>query len=221
MKTISKIIAVLAILALAFVPISIATESSDAEIVFAENPTITGQFGDMGDGKVLVTINNNSTSAVKVTIQAVEYGNESRIFTTKELDVPAKDGEVLGVASAELVWHIDNAGTTTVKIIATPDDGSEPISNVIQVNVSHSIWKDPVTYVVIVVIIIAIAIAVFIKLRSNESKKKEKNLEQKSFTQMREEKLAGKAVEKPVAKKTASVEKKTYEASTERKKRKQ
>lgn len=219
MKTISKVFALMLVLALAIVPVSVATESTDAAIGFDGNPVIVSSFGDMNDGKVRVTVYNTSTSAVKVNIKAVDYNNEKVVFCElKDVEVPAKTDDGNGVVTKDMSWKIGNSGTRYVKITATADDGSEA-TNTIVVEVSHSIWNDPITYVVIVIIIIAIAVAVFLKLRANERVKKQ-DPNAKSFTQMREEKISADK-EKSEAKKV-STEKKTYEAKTERKsKRKQ
>lgn len=225
MKSIYKVFAVIAVLALAIVPVTIVADSSDAGVNFDGVPTVTTGFNDGGSGTVTVKLSNDTTSDANVRVKAVEYKNESHVYTSSDVTVPKAVDEVPGVAETKLTWTIDSSGDKTVSIIIYSLDASgnetEIAKNTIAFNVSHSIWKDAATYVIIIVVIIAIVIAVFIYLRSKESKRK-KDPAAKTFTQMREEKLAGKNVSTGTEKKAVSVEKKTYEASSERKsKRKQ
>ena len=218
MRTTGKIITIMTILALTMLPVvGIGlSDGSDAQVSFDGNPCVTGYFSDMNDGTVTVKLMNDSDEEVKVVIKIVNYNNEDDVYSTKEVTIPAKEDEINGTVDCSLSWRLSNSGTEYVKVIVTTD-GADPICNTLEISVSHSIWKDPITYVVIVVIIIVIIIAVWLRLRSKDSLKKSKDPNAKTFTQMHDEKNSSKA-----AKNDVSAEKKNYNATSERKaKRKQ
>jgi hypothetical protein len=224
MVSIKQIIAMAIVLALAVVPISI-SDSSDATVNFGDDPTVTGEFSDMGSGTLKVTVYNDGSSEQTITVKVVNYSNKDNILASKDVAVPAKSGDNNGTATVSLSWSYGDSGTKYVIVNLLDSEGTTISSDgPIAINVSHSIWKDTTTYVVIIIVVIVIAIGIFIKMRGLPGKKKDDDKvddkkSAKTFTKMEEEKKNKKSGS-DVSGTPAVAEKQTYDSSESKRKSK-
>lgn len=208
----NKIITMAFVLALALVPFIVLDEGSDAAYYECDDMEITKAFDDMSGGTITVPI-HDAESDITVTI-TVKDTSTKKVYAEKEFDIPA---EVR--TDCQLSWNFGSSGDHRVSVTVT--SGSDITTFERTISVSHSIWKDPITYIAIIVAIIVIAIMIFVKMRSTsdaKAKAMKGKKEEKIFTKMAEEKKNNaKAESKPSA--PVSLEKKTYDGSKRNKRK--
>lgn len=213
MKTSIKLLAVVAVLALAFVPL-LSAEGSDAAVVKTGQAKTYG-FDDTGSGTLEYTLQNDAASEVVVTIKVTEFGNPDYVRAEQSVTVPNKDTDN-GTVTVYMHFGYGSSGTKWVDVTVYDAAGVKidaACENSVEISVSHSIWKDSTTYIVIVVIVIVIIIAIVLYMRSTKKTKADTTMADKTFTKMYEEKKAKKAPAK-------TAEKKEYKSSGNRAKRK-
>lgn len=207
MKGMNKIITAALVLTLALVPFIVLEDGSDAANAFDCNGMeVTKAFDDMSGGTIMVPVENKTDSAITVTV-TVKDVSSSKVYAEGEFEIPANDK-----TECKFSWNFGSSGDHRIFISVT--DGKETVSFERTIGVSHSIWKDPVTYIAIVVAIIVIAIMIFVKMRSTsdaKAKAMKGKKEEKIFTKMAEEKKGAKEESKPST--PVSLEKKTYDGS--------
>ncbi len=207
MKAYSKLLAVMAVLALAVIPL-LAVDSSDATVTRQGQWDYSG-FTDNDAGTLKVTLVNDSAAATEIKLMVYETGNHDNVYTTKTVTVPANT-ENNGELAVELSWKFGSSGTKYVDVWAynTTDDTriDNPLldEDSVKIDVSHSIWKNTVTYVVIVIIAIVVIIVLVMYIRSTKKTKSDTTMSEKTFTNLHREK---------VGKKAATAEKKEYKSS--------
>lgn len=217
MKTYLKIFAILAVLALAVVPMFAMAEDSDAYVEM-RTPDIVREFTDNADGSLAIYVLNQTDTANAVTI-TVSSLDGSHVYKTQDFTVPAnttadnvKDSDRHTVLS----FSLGGSGLKQIRITAVSQSDPEDTSSITyNINVSHSIWSDWTTYVVIVIAIIVVVAMVWLRLRSQSDAKKNKPKE-KVFTQMEEERKAKKAAKQP-EKTSEPAKRETYIASKRKK----
>ena len=207
MRTIYKLFAVLAVLAIALVPI-VAAEESDATVKRVGQCETSG-FTDYDKGTLRITLNNDETTPVNVIVKVYDFADQSVTRADKVAELAANDNTVVSLS-----WGYGSSGVKQVDVyVYAYDVESETIGDVlaqencVEIDVSHSIWKNSVTYIVIVVIIIVIIIAIILFIRSGKKTKADSTMADKTFTKMHREKTA---------KKSAAAERKEYTSSGNR-----
>ena len=207
MRTIYKLFAVLAVLAIALIPI-VAAEESDATVKRVGQCETSG-FTDYDKGTLRITLNNDETTPVNVIVKVYDFADQSVTRADKVAELAANDNTVVSLS-----WGYGSSGVKQVDVyVYAYDVESETIGDVlaqencVEIDVSHSIWKNSVTYIVIVVIIIVIIIAIILFIRSGKKTKADSTMADKTFTKMHREKTA---------KKSATAEKKEYTSSGNR-----
>jgi nitric oxide reductase large subunit len=207
MKAYSKLLAVMAVLALAVIPL-LAVDSSDATVTRQGQWDYSG-FTDNDSGRLKVTLVNDAPDAVEIKLMVYETGNHDNVYTTKTVTVPG-NGTDEGKLAVELSWKFGSSGTKYVDVWAynAADDSKidNPLLNEdnVKIEVSHSIWKNSVTYIVIAIIVIIVIIVLVMYIRSTKKTKADTTMTDKTFTKLHNEK---------VGKKTAAAEKKEYKSS--------
>ena len=185
-----KISVLLAFMALILVPLAL-SEGSDAEVTFDENPVIVSiPFDDMSVGGITVHLVNDGAADQTVTVTVYEYPD--RVLATADVLVPASEGGVTGEASKEMRFSFSSPGDRYLQI--EMDDGTDVTWIGYNISVSHSIWKDSSTYILIIIIIVVIALVVYLRMRGLPGKKTQPA---KTFTEMEAEKKAGRDVRDP------------------------
>ena len=203
MKTIYKLFAVLAILAIALVPL-IAADDSDATVKRVGQCETSG-FTDYDSGTLKITLNNDGGEAVKVIVKVYEFNNHSNTLAQKEAELTAGENTVVSLG-----WGYGSEGKKYVDVfVYDVNDETTPIAqeNSVEIDVTHSIWKNSVTYIVIVIIVIVAIVAIILFIRSGKKTKSDTTMADRTFTKMHKEKTA---------KKTATAEKKEYTSSGNR-----
>jgi hypothetical protein len=207
MKAYSKLLAIVAVLALAIIPL-LAVDGADATVNRQGQWDYSG-FTDNDSGRLKVTLVNDAPDAVEIKLMVYETGNHDNVYTTKTVTVPANT-ENNGELAVELSWKFGSSGTKYVDVWAynTTDDTriNNPLldEDSVKIDVSHSIWKNTVTYVVIVIIAIVVIIVLVMYIRSTKKTKSDTTMSEKTFTNLHREK---------VGKKAATAEKKEYKSS--------
>ncbi|MFA6668134.1 MAG: hypothetical protein WCS14_01375, partial [Candidatus Methanomethylophilaceae archaeon] len=102
---------------------------------------------------------------------------------------PASEGGKAGEASKELRFSFSSPGDRYLQI--EMDDGVDVTTLGYNVSVTHSIWKDSSTYILIIIVIIVIAVVAYLRMRGLPGKK---TRPAKTFTEMEAEKKAGKGI---------------------------
>ena len=214
MRNVTKLLAIIAILAIAIVPF-VATDDSDAAVKRTGQWEASG-FTDNGGGSLKCTIQNDENAQVTIRLKVLDFSDESRVLTTKDIVIPGStDNE--GKTVAELNWSYDSSGTNYVKVYSYNPETDERLNNAlvddgcVQIEVSHSIWKNSATYIVIVIIVIIVIVALVLYMRTTKKTKADTTMADKTFTKMHDEK---------VAKKSSSAAKKTEYKSEGKKTRK-
>ena len=206
MKTSIKLLAVIAVLALAIIPL-VAVDGSDADVIRNGQWEASG-FTDYDAGRIKVTLVNDAPDAVNIKLMVYETGNHDNVYTTKTVTVPG-NGTDEGKLAVELSWKFGSSGTKYVDVWAY-NDADEKIENPllnednVKIEVSHSIWKNSVTYIVIAIIVIIVIIVLVMYIRSTKKTKADTTMTDKTFTKLHNEK---------VGRKTATAEKKEYKSS--------
>ena len=213
MRAANRLLTVIAVLALAIVPI-LAIDGSDASI--STDVTRQGQwdysgFTDYDSGRITVTLVNTSTTDYESKLRVYETGNHDRVYTTETVTVPGGTGTEDGKLDVELSWKFSSSGTKYVDVLAYDAATDEPIENAllnensVQIEVSHSIWKNSVTYIVIALIVIIVIIVIVLYIRSTKKTKADTTMSDKTFTKLHNEKVGKKS--------TATAQKKEYKSS--------
>ena len=196
-----KLLAIAAILVIAVVPL-IAADGSDADITRDGQATYSG-FTDYDKGTLTIVLKNSEDTPVTVTVKALEFGNHDNVLDETTAEIPASsDG-----TEVKLSWGYGSDGTKYVDVYVYDADGNKidkACEDCVAIDVTHSIWKNSVTYIVIVVVIIVIAIALILFIRTTKKTKADTTMEDKTFTKMHNEKMA---------KKSGTAEKKEYKSS--------
>ena len=195
--------AILAILAIALVPL-IATDDSDATVKRVGQCETSG-FTDYDSGTLKITLNNDGGEAVKVIVKVYEFNNHSNTLAQKEAELTAGENTVVSLG-----WGYGSEGKKYVDVfVYDVNDETTPIAqeNSVEIDVTHSIWKNSVTYIVIVIIVIVVIIAIIMFIRSGKKTKSDTTMADKTFTKMHREKTA---------KKASAAEKKEYTSSGNR-----
>lgn len=202
MRTSIKLLTVMAVLALAVVPL-LAAEDSDADVIRQGQWQSSG-FTDNDAGKIYVTLYNNSTEAMEIKLVACETGDHDNVYATKTVTVPGT-GTDDGKLAVELSWKYGSSGTKYVDVIAFDPATDKEITkddmasiqllneNSVQIDVSHSIWKNAVTYIVIVVIAIVVIVVIIMYIRSTKKTKSDTTMSDRTFTKMHNEKMGRKS----------------------------
>ena len=213
MKSANKILAVVAVLALAIIPV-LAMDDSDATVIRDGQWTASG-FTDYDAGRIRTALVNDSTAETEIKLMVYETGNHDRVLATNTYTVPGNNTDG-GRCDVELSWKYDSSGTKYVDVLAY-DKNDVLINNSllnesnVEIEVTHSIWKNSVTYIVIVVIIIIVVIVIIMYIRSAKKTKADTTMADKTFTKLHNEK---------VGKKSAAAEKKEYKSSGNKKRKK-
>ena len=195
--------AILAILAIALVPL-IAADDSDATVKRVGQCETSG-FTDYDSGTLKITLNNDGGEAVKVIVKVYEFNNHSNTLAQKEAELTAGENTVVSLG-----WGYGSEGKKYVDVfVYDVNDETTPIAqeNSVEIDVTHSIWKNSVTYIVIVIIVIVAIVAIILFIRSGKKTKSDTTMADRTFTKMHKEKTA---------KKTATAEKKEYTSSGNR-----
>lgn len=176
------LIAVLA-LGLLIAPFMATDSSAAGEVGFEKDAQVNGGFSDMGGGSITVFLYNQTDSVKKVTI-VVKEG--TGIKATSTVDIPAKAGDKDGKLETDVGLSFGSPGMKTVNIYLYNGEATSGIplasEEGVSIDVSHSIWKDTTTYLMIIAVIIVIAVALYIKSRGNPLKKSKK--EEVSFAEL-------------------------------------
>lgn len=199
-----KLLAVAAILIVAIVPFI--ADDSDAAVTRDGQCTYSG-FTDFDNGTLTIKLKNSDSTAVNVTVRAFEFGNHDKVLDEKTAEIAADSA----VTEVKLSWGYGSSGTKYVDVYVYDSDGnkiSAACEDCVAIEVSHSIWKNSVTYIVIAIIIIAIIVAIILYIRSTKKTKADSTMADKTFTKMHNEKVARKS--------TATAEKKEYKSSGSR-----
>ncbi len=184
---IRKFSVLLALLALILVPLAI-SDGSDAEVTFDDPPVrVSIPFDDMSVGGITVYLVNDGATEQIVTVTVYEYPD--RVLATADITVPASESGEDGKASKEIRFSFSSPGDRYLQI--EMDDGTDVTSIGYNISVSHSIWKDSSTYILIIIIIVVIAVVAYLRMRGLPGKKTQPT---KTFTEMEAEKKAGKEV---------------------------
>lgn len=207
MSKFNKILVLAIVLSMAIVPLAL-SGSSDAKVDFSQETQVTQSFDDMSAGKITVYLQNDGDTAKTVTVTVVNYEDGEQLAIAENVSVPAKSGDVNGTADCILSFSFGSSGERYV--IVSIDDGDTVVTDSLNIDVSHSIWKDSTTYIVIVVVIIIIAIAIFLKMRGLPGSKKETDASEKTFTTMDDERKAKKSGKDKEIVETAPAEKQIY-----------
>jgi flagellar basal body-associated protein FliL len=182
-----KIFVLFALIALVITPLAL-SDASDAEVEFG-NPAVSVSipFNDMNAGGITVHLLNDGAAKQTVTITVREYPD--RILATADVTVPASEGGKAGEASKELRFSFSSPGDRYLQI--EMGDGVDVTTLGYNVSVTHSIWKDSSTYILIIIVIIVIAVVAYLRMRGLPGKK---TRPAKTFTEMEAEKKAGKGI---------------------------
>ena len=203
MRSVYKTMAILAVLAIALVPM-IAADDSDATVKRVGQCETSG-FTDYDSGTLKITLNNDGGEAVKVIVKVYEFNNHSNTLAQKEAELTAGENTVVSLG-----WGYGSEGKKYVDVfVYDVNDETTPIAqeNSVEIDVTHSIWKNSVTYIVIVIIVIVAIVAIILFIRSGKKTKSDTTMADRTFTKMHKEKTA---------KKTATAEKKEYTSSGNR-----
>ena len=196
MRASIKLLTVMAVLALAVVPL-LAAEDSDADVKRQGQWQYSG-FTDNDAGKIYVTLANDSTAEYKVKLVACETGNHDNVYASTALLTVPGTGTDDGKLYVELSWKFGSSGTKYVDVIAYDENDAvidNPLlnENSVQIDVSHSIWKNAVTYIVIVVIAIVVIVVIIMYIRSTKKTKSDTTMSDRTFTKMHNEKMGRKS----------------------------
>ena len=214
MKTSIKLLAVIAVLALAIIPL-VAVDGSDADVIRNGQWEASG-FTDYDAGRIKVTLVNDSSTEMKVKLVACEVGNHDNVYDSTDLLTVPGTGTDGGKLAVELSWKFGSSGTKYVDVIAYDENDTlidNPLlnENNVEIEVTHSIWKNSVTYIVIAVIIIIVVIVIVMYIRSSKKTKADTTMADKTFTKMHNEKKG---------KKAAAAQKTEYKSSGTKKRKK-
>ena len=210
----AKIIAIIAILAIAVAPI-LAIDGSDATVNRVGQAESYG-FTDNDEGTLKIVLKNTDADPVTITLKVFDAGTTTDEYCAKEIEVPGS-GDNDGETTAELKWKFSSSGTKYVDVVAYDTDGNKidnPLLNEssVEIEVSHSIWKNTATYIVIAIIVIIVIVIIVLFIRSGKKTKADSTMADRTFTKMHDEKVA--------RKKTASAKKEDYKSSSDKPKRK-
>ena len=202
MRNYIKLLAIMAVLAIAVVPF-VVTDDSDATVKRTGQWEASG-FTDNGGGSLRTTIQNDDDVAVTIRIKVLDFDNDAEL-TSKDFVIPA-NGDNEGKTVAELNWSYGSSGTKYVKVYTYDPETGERLNNLliddgcVQIEVTHSIWKNAATYIVIALIIVVVLVVILLYIRSTKKTKSDTTMADKTFTKMHNEKVAKKST--AAAKKT-------------------
>ena len=189
MTTVKKLsVLMLAMIALIIPAIALSDSAAGDVGIYNSGDIHVTDFNDRGSGTVtLMLYNNDSVNDEIVTVRIVEMGNESRVFGSAKVTVPA-DTAVTGF-EVKVTISTGSQGHFWAKAIVTGDAVNEPMSQTpFEFSVGRSIWSNTSTYIAIIAVVIIVGIALFLKMR-NAPKPDETGY---TFTEMEEDRKAGK-----------------------------
>ncbi|NLL94877.1 MAG: hypothetical protein GX224_03870 [Thermoplasmatales archaeon] len=179
---------IIAFVALALAIVPLASDDSEAAVYMGGDIVVNGGFTDMGGGSITVTVHNSATEGEQVTVGVFEMSSD-RLLTSSTFVVPGNDGGTDGKAVKNIGLSYGSPGDkyVTVKLFKGPNVEGEFVSEQsgIMIHVTHSIWKDSTTYILIIVAIVAIAIILYVRSRGNPLSKTKK--EEVSFADLNRE----------------------------------
>ena len=201
---IALVVAFAATFAFAFVADGSDADASD--VAKTKDPE-WGKFTDTSSGHFYVYLENKTDAAI--TVKVVVYdgvSGDEKDTTVKEL--AANSGEV--EVRMTFGYGSDGSKIVNYKVYNNETEELYFADGSFELSVSHSIWKNTSTYVIIVVVIIAIVVIAYFVMRSRATKQKSAG-GTKTFTQLEAERKAKKAGK--------VAEKQDYKASGSKKKR--
>ena len=195
--------------AFAFLLPSDSSDAQDASDVGKAADADWSGFSDVSAGHFYVYLNNNTSESltVKVVVYEMDGSEEKELDSdTVTLDASETNREV------KLTFSYGSSGDKTVYYKVVNEDGTFAYNlheGGFVISVSHSIWKNTSTYVLIVVVILAIVVIAFLVVRARA--KKTSATPGKTFTEMeaeRKAKRAGKVAQRETYKADSSKKKK-------------
>ncbi|NLN71307.1 MAG: hypothetical protein GX137_00730 [Thermoplasmatales archaeon] len=200
---------VLALAVLMMSPLALSVES-DADVKFGDAPvTVSINFDDMGSGAVTVHLVNDGTEDQIVNITVREYPSRT-MATANDILIPAAEDGKVSKVDKELRLGFNSQGEKYLQIEIS--DGTDVIDTIgFNVSVSHSIWKDSSTYILIIIVVIVIAVVIYLRIRGTAGKKTA-DQPSKTFTEMEAERKAGKG-----SKQSGSPKRQRYDKGDRRK----
>ena len=186
MTTVKKLsVLMLAMIALIIPAIALSDSAAGSVGIYNSGDIHVTDFNDRGTGTVTMMLYNNGTNDEKVTVSIVETGNESRVFGSATVTVPADTSGF----EVKITISTGSQGHFWAKAIVTGTAVNEPISQTpFDFSVGRSIWSNTSTYIAIIAVVIIIGIALFLRMRSAP---KPEGTEY-TFTEMEEDRKAGK-----------------------------
>ncbi len=183
-------VAILLTAMFAFSFVAVTADDSSATVTFDSADISYSGFTDMDNGTVKFTVKNNDSIASEITVKAVQK-NSSSVYAEKVVTVPAYEENF----EVSLSFGLGSQGVHDVEIQIF-ENGIMTDCQTININVSHSIWKDASTYVGFIVVIVVIIALAYVYMRN--SPKRAAIAEKKgakTFTEMEAEKKAKKSAE--------------------------
>lgn len=202
-----KTLALFALMAVLIASLALSGPSDGAVAFDDTDPVrVTIPFDDMGGGAIAVTLLNDGTDERVVSITVKEYPDRT-MASLDGIAVPAMADGASGKKVQEIRLSFSSPGDKFLQITIT--DGADATTFGYNISVSHSIWKDTTTYLLIMIVVIVIAIAAYIRMRGVPGKKAQPA---KTFTEMEAEKKADRE-----AKSSGGTERRKYEKNGKRK----
>ena len=202
--TIALALSFVATFAFAF---AFAAEGSDAADIEKSKEADWSKFTDTSKGHFYVYLDNNTDNemVVKVTVYDGKSGDE---LDNTVATIPA----TTTAYEIRMTFGFGSDGTKLVNYKVTNEEGTVTYFSEgnFEISVSHSIWKNTSTYVLLVAVIIAIVVIAYFVMRARATKQKSTG-GTKTFTQLEAERKAKKAGK--------VAEKQNYSASGSKKKR--
>lgn len=165
------VIAVLAVLAFAIVPMAV--DDADAE-AYIDNGDVKYDFDNMDGG--YITFNVDNTQGGRFTMDAEVREGGRTVATLSGVGIPA--GEVTEVTVN--MGDFKSVGTHTLTVVCTPAGEFPSGQNTftLTVEVEKNLLSNWVTYAVIIIVVIVIAIFAYLKIRDSPKKKSEMTFEE-------------------------------------------
>ena len=201
--TLALTLAVVSAFAFAFA----ADVSSAADIDKGSKDVSSSGFTDMSDGTFHIYLTNNTGSDVEILVIIYNTDGSEKDSGTFTVPAAAEDYDVkmkfgYGSSGDKMVYY--SVFSSDKRVTYIDHEGGFIIE------VSHSVWKNTSTYVLIVVVVIAVIVVAFLIVRARANKNKAAS-GSKTFTEMHAERQAKKAGK--------VAEKQTYNADGGKKKR--
>ena len=184
-----------------------AAEGSDAADIEKSKEADWSKFTDTSKGHFYVYLDNNTDNemVVKVTVYDGKSGDE---LDNTVATIPA----TTTAYEVRMTFGFGSDGTKLVNYKVTNEEGTVTYFSEgnFEISVSHSIWKNTSTYVILVAVIIAIVVIAYFVMRARATKQKSAG-GTKTFTQLEAERKAKKAGK--------VAQRETYKADSSKKKK--